>query len=98
MELTAQLKITLINDNGTFKMISWEPRILLNARSAIEVEITQIINGANFDEHYLSYGHIQNVSKLTEQDYNLSRTWTICGLTARNKKELDVHIGNAHSL
>ena len=54
MELTAQLKITLINDNGTFKMISWEPRILLNARSAIEVEITQIINGANFDEHYLS--------------------------------------------
>ena len=56
MELTAQLKITLINDNGTFKMISWEPRILLNARSAIEVEITQIINGANFDEHYLSCG------------------------------------------
>ena len=98
MELTAQLKITLINDNGTYKMISWEPRILLNARSAIEVEITQIINGANFDEHYLSCGHIQNVSKLTEQDYNLSQTCTICGLTARNKKELDEHVGNAHSL
>lgn len=36
-----------------------------------DVEITEIINGANFDEHYLSCGHIQNVSKTTEQDYNL---------------------------
>jgi len=40
-------------------------------------------------------GHIQNVAKLTEQDYNLSQT-CICGLTARNKKELDGHISNAH--
>ena len=62
-----------------------------------EVEVTEIINGANFDEHYLSCGHIQNVSKLTEQDYNLSQTCTICGLTARNKKELDAHVSNAHS-
>jgi hypothetical protein len=45
----------------------------------------------------LSCGHIQNVSKLTEQDYNLSQTCTICGLTARNKKELDAHVSNAHS-
>lgn len=52
-----------------------------------EVEVTEIINGANFDEHYLSCGHIQNMSKLTEQDYNLSR----------NKKELDAHVSNAHS-
>jgi hypothetical protein len=61
-----------------------------------EVEITEIINGVNFDEHYLSCGHIQNVSKTTEQDYNLSQTCNICGLTARNKQELDEHVYNAH--
>jgi hypothetical protein len=62
-----------------------------------EVEITEIINGANFDEHYLSCGHIQSVSKETAQDYNLSETCDICGLTARNKQELDQHFNNAHS-
>jgi hypothetical protein len=62
----------------------------------LEVEITEIINGANFDEHYLSCGHIQKVSRTTEQDYNLSQTCNICGLTARNKQELDEHVYNAH--
>ena len=61
-----------------------------------DVEITEVINGANFDEHYLSCGHIQNVSKRTEQDYNLSQTCTVCGLTARNKEELEEHVSNAH--
>jgi hypothetical protein len=61
-----------------------------------EVEITDIINGVNFDEHYLSCGHIQNVSKNTQQDYNLSQTCNICGLTARNKAELDEHVYDAH--
>jgi hypothetical protein len=63
-----------------------------------EVEITEVINGANFDEHYLSCGHIQNVTKNTEQDSNLSQTCNICGLTARNKEELDDHAKNAHPL
>gem|GEM_PF-4801032 len=43
-----------------------------------DVEITKNVNGANFDEHYLSCGHIQNVSKITEQDYNLYYLWTNC--------------------
>jgi hypothetical protein len=62
----------------------------------IDVEITEIVNGVNFDEHYLSCGHIQNVSKITEQDCNLSQTCTTCGLTARNKEELEDHVRNAH--
>ena len=61
-----------------------------------EVEITEIIIGVNFDEHYLSCGHIQNVGKTTEQDFNLSQTCSNCGLTARNKAELDEHINSAH--
>ncbi len=84
---------TLINDNAANRTKGTTKCQVCN----FEVEVTEIINGANFDEHYLSCGHIQNVSKLTEQDYNLSQTCTICGLTARNKKELDAHVSNAHS-
>jgi hypothetical protein len=62
-----------------------------------EVEVTEIVNGANFDGHYLSCGYIQNVSKQTAQDYNFSETCNMCGLTARNKLELDQHVNNAHS-
>ncbi|HET6730841.1 MAG TPA: hypothetical protein VFH04_04520, partial [Nitrososphaeraceae archaeon] len=58
-----------------------------------KVEVTEIVNGANFDGHYLS----ENVSKQTAQDYNFSETCNMCGLTARNKLELDQHVNNAHS-
>lgn len=62
-----------------------------------EMEVTRVVNGVNFDEHYLTCGHIQKVSKQTAQDYDLSKTCNICGLTARNKKELEQHVNNAHS-
>jgi len=62
-----------------------------------EMEVTQVVNGVNFDEHYLTCGHIEKVSKQTAQDYDLSKTCNICGLTARNKKELEQHVNNAHS-
>jgi hypothetical protein len=81
-----KLQVNLMDSRNTTKC-----RVCNN-----DVEITEIVNGANFDEHYLSCGHIQNVSKITEQDYNLSQTCTTCGLTARNKEELEDHVRNAH--
>jgi hypothetical protein len=102
------------------------------------VTIIDTVNQVNYDEHYLSCGHMQKVNnqrldktqsesqqkhtskdELHEQsrfdnsigtiedmplqteeiqlkDNDVSATCTICGLTARNKQELDQHISNAH--
>ena len=77
-----------------------------------EVRVTDVQNGMNFDEYYLSCGHIQNVDKqdkerkffdvdnkknIVENIVNeYHTTCNICGLTARTIKELEDHKYYAH--
>ena len=77
-----------------------------------EVRVTDVQNGMNFDEYYLSCGHIQNVDKqdkerkffdvdnkknIVESIVNeYHTTCNICGLTARTIKELEDHKYHAH--
>jgi hypothetical protein len=63
-----------------------------------EVDVTNIQNGINYDEYYLSCGHIQNVNKqmIGVTINNKQSTCDICGLTARSIRELDEHKHHAH--
>jgi len=77
-----------------------------------EVQVTDVQNGINFDEYYLSCGHIQNVDRLDKErkpfDVDNKKsivenivneyhtTCNICGLTARTIKELEDHKNHAH--
>lgn len=77
-----------------------------------EVRVTDVQNGMNFDEYYLSCGHIQNVDRLDKERKPLDvdnkksivenivneyhTTCNICGLTARTIKELEDHKYHAH--
>jgi hypothetical protein len=77
-----------------------------------EVRVTDVQNGMNFDEYYLSCGHIQNVDRLDKErkpfDVDNKKsivenivneyhtTCNICGLTARTIKELEDHKYHAH--
>ena len=63
-----------------------------------EVDVTNIQNGINYDEYYLSCGHIQNVNKQMIGDTinDKQSTCDICGLTARSVRELDEHKYHAH--
>ena len=63
-----------------------------------EVDVTNIQNGINYDEYYLSCGHIQNVNKQMIGDTinDKQSTCDICGLTARSIRELDEHTHHAH--
>jgi hypothetical protein len=77
-----------------------------------EVRVTDVQNGMNFDEYYLSCGHIQNIDKqdkerkffdvdnkksIVENIVNeYHTTCNICGLTARTIKELEDHKYHAH--
>lgn len=63
-----------------------------------EVDVTNIQNGINYDEYYLSCGHIQNVNKQMIGDTinDKQSTCDICGLTARSIRELDEHKHHAH--
>jgi hypothetical protein len=60
--------------------------------------VTNIQNGINYDEYYLSCGHIQNVNKqmIGVTINNKQSTCDICGLTARSIRELDEHKHHAH--
>lgn len=77
-----------------------------------EVRVTDVQNGMNFDEYYLSCGHIQNVDRLDKarKPFDVDNkksivenivneyhtTCNICGLTARTIKELEDHKYHAH--
>ena len=63
-----------------------------------EVDVTNIQNGINFNEYYLSCGHIQNIKNKTIADSinDKQSTCDICGLTARSIQELDEHKYHAH--
>ncbi len=77
-----------------------------------EVRVTDVQNGMNFDEYYLSCGHIQNIDKQKKESksFNVDNkksivenivneyhtTCNICGLTARTIKELEDHKYHAH--
>jgi hypothetical protein len=77
-----------------------------------EVRVTDVQNGMNFDEYYLSCGHIQNVDRLDKERKSFDvdnkksivenivneyhTTCNICGLTARTIKELEDHKYHAH--
>jgi hypothetical protein len=77
-----------------------------------EVRVTDVQNGMNFDEYYLSCGHIQNVDKQDKERKSFDvdnkksivenivneyhTTCNICGLTARTIKELEDHKYHAH--
>lgn len=65
-----------------------------------EVDVTNIQNGINFNEYYLSCGHIQNIKNKTIADSinDKQSTCTICGLTARSIQELEEHKYNAHHI
>ena len=75
-----------------------------------EVQVTNVQNGINFDEYYLSCGHIQSLDKqgnsnnknkksfdienkkgmvqdIVNENYAITTTCNICGLTARTIKE-----------
>ena len=78
-----------------------------------EVDVTNIQNGINFNEYYLSCGHIQNVDRLDKErkpfDVDNKKsivenivneyhtTCNICGLTARTINELEDHKYHAHA-
>lgn len=78
-----------------------------------EVRVTDVQNGMNFDEYYLSCGHIQNIDKQDKERKSFDvdnkksivenivneyhTTCNICGLTARTIKELEDHKYHAHS-
>ena len=77
-----------------------------------EVRVTDVQNGMNFDEYYLSCGHIQNIDKQDKERESFDvdnkksivenivneyhTTCNICGLTARTIKELEDHKYHAH--
>ena len=63
-----------------------------------EVDVTNVQNGINYDEYYLSCGHIQNINKQMVRDIinDKQSTCDICGLTARSIQELDEHKSHAH--
>jgi hypothetical protein len=77
-----------------------------------EVRVTDVQNGMNFDEYYLSCGHIQNVDKQDKERKSFDvdnkksivenivneyhTTCNICGLTARTINELEDHKYHAH--
>lgn len=63
-----------------------------------EVDVTNVQNGINYDEYYLSCGHIQNINKQTIGDTinEKQSTCDICGLTARSIQELNEHKSHAH--
>lgn len=77
-----------------------------------EVRVTDVQNGMNFDEYYLSCGHIQNIDKQDKERKSFDvdnkksivenivneyhTTCNICGLTARTIKELEDHKYHAH--
>ena len=77
-----------------------------------EVRVTDVQNGINFDEYYLSCGHIQNIDKQDKERKSFDvdnkksivenivneyhTTCNICGLTARTIKELEDHKYHAH--
>ena len=77
-----------------------------------EVRVTDVQNGMNFDEYYLSCGHIQNIDKQNKESKSFDvdnkksivenivneyhTTCNICGLTARTIKELEDHKYHAH--
>ena len=78
-----------------------------------EVCVTDVQNGMNFDEYYLSCGHIQNIDKQNKESKSFDvdnkksiienivneyhTTCNICGLTARTINELEDHKYHAHS-
>jgi hypothetical protein len=57
-------------------------------------------NGINYDEYYLSCGHIQNINKQMIGDIinNKQATCNLCGLTARSIQELEEHEYHAHDI
>ena len=77
-----------------------------------KVRVTDVQNGMNFDEYYLSCGHIQNIDKQDKERKSFDvdnkksivenivneyhTTCNICGLTARTMKELEDHKYHAH--
>ena len=65
-----------------------------------EVDVTNVQNGINYDEYYLSCGHIQNINKQMIGDIisNKQSTCNICGLTARSPQELEEHEYHAHQI
>lgn len=65
-----------------------------------EVDVTNIQNGINYDEYYLSCGHIQNINKQMIGDIikDKQSTCNICGLTARSIQELEEHQYHAHNI
>lgn len=65
-----------------------------------EVDVTNVQNGINYDEYYLSCGHIQNIDKQMIGDTisNKQSTCNICGLTARSPQELEEHEYHAHQI
>jgi hypothetical protein len=65
-----------------------------------EVDVTNIQNGINFDEYYLSCGHIQEIKKQNTKGTlnDKQSTCSICGLTARTISELEEHKSNAHNI
>ena len=62
------------------------------------VDVTNVQNGINYDEYYLSCGHIQNINKQMIGDIinNKQATCHLCGLTARSIQELEEHEYHAH--
>ena len=65
-----------------------------------EVDVTDVQNGINYDEYYLSCGHIQNINKQMIGDIikNKQSTCNLCGLTARSIQELEEHEYHAHHI
>lgn len=65
-----------------------------------EVDVTDVQNGINYDEYYLSCGHIQNINKQITKDIinDKQSTCNICGLTARSNQELEDHEFHAHHI
>ena len=68
-----------------------------------EVDVTNVQNGINYDEYYLSCGHIQNIKKqmigdINNNNNNKQSTCHLCGLTARSIKELEEHEYHAHHI
>jgi hypothetical protein len=90
---------------------STDSKIICNTCNT-EVRVTDVQNGINFDEYYLSCGHIQNIDKQNKESKSFDvdnkksivenivneyhTTCNICGLTARTIKELEDHKYHAH--
>jgi hypothetical protein len=70
---------------------STDSKIICNTCNT-EVRVTDVQNGINFDEYYLSCGHIQRIDK---QD-NSNNTDKKFFETARTIKELEDHKYHAH--